>query len=57
MSQAENKQKLYEELIINLVNAPTAAVQLTLSSDGRVEDLHLQVSAPCRAHKKKKAGH
>ena len=31
----------------------TLAVQLTLPLDGRVEDLHLQVSAPCRAHQKK----
>jgi hypothetical protein len=29
------------------------AVQLTLPPDGRVEDLHLQVGAPCRAHKEK----
>jgi hypothetical protein len=29
------------------------AVQLTLPPDGRVEDLHLQVGAPCRAHNKK----
>ena len=32
------------------------AVQLTLPPDGCVEDLHLQVGAPCRAHNKKKAG-
>ena len=32
----------------------TLAVQLTLPLIGRVEDLHLQVSAPCRAHHKKK---
>jgi len=31
------------------------AVQLTLPPDGRVEDLHLQVGAPCRAHTTKKA--
>ena len=29
------------------------AVRLTLPPVGCVEDLHLQVSAPCRAHKKK----
>ena len=28
----------------------TLAVQLTLPLAGRVEDFHLQVSAPCRAH-------
>jgi hypothetical protein len=28
----------------------TLAVQLTLPLAGYVEDLHLQVSAPCRAH-------
>src|ERR1700756_1612511 len=28
----------------------TVAVQLTLPLAGCVEDLHLQVSAPCRAH-------
>ena len=31
----------------------TLAVQLTLPLVGRVEDFHLQVSAPCRAHQKK----
>src|SRR5271155_5596267 len=31
----------------------TLAVQLTLPLAGCVEDLHLQVSAPCRAHQKK----
>ena len=31
----------------------TLAVQLTLPLAGRVEDFHLQVSAPCRAHQKK----
>lgn len=31
----------------------TLAVQLTLPLAGRVEDFHLQVSAPCRAHAKK----
>ena len=30
----------------------TLAVQLTLPLVGRVEDFHLQVSAPCRAHQK-----
>src|SRR5205807_4515787 len=29
------------------------AVRLTLPLAGRVEDFHLQVSAPCRAHQKK----
>ena len=29
------------------------AVQLTLPIAGRVEDFHLQASAPCRAHHKK----
>ena len=32
------------------------AVQLTLPLAGRVEDFHLQVSAPCRAHQKKEQG-
>ena len=31
----------------------TLAVQLTLPLVGRVEDFHLQVSAPCRAHQEK----
>jgi hypothetical protein len=31
----------------------TLAVQLTLPLAGCVEDFHLQVSAPCRAHHKK----
>ncbi len=31
----------------------TLAVRLTLPLAGRVEDLHLQVSAPCRAHQQK----
>ena len=31
----------------------TLAVRLTLPLVGRVEDFHLQVSAPCRAHHKK----
>ena len=31
----------------------TLAVRLTLPLAGRVEDLHLQVSAPCRAHQNK----
>jgi hypothetical protein len=35
------------------VTCDTLAVRLTLPLAGRVEDLHLQVSAPCRAHKKK----
>src|SRR5450830_242459 len=30
------------------------AVRLTLPLVGRVEDLHLQVGAPCRAHQKKR---
>ena len=30
----------------------TLAVQLTLPLVGRVEDFHIQVSAPCRAHQK-----
>jgi len=34
----------------------TLAVRLTLPHAGCVEDLHLQVSAPCRAHTKKGAG-
>ena len=34
----------------------TLAVRLTLPLAGRVEDFHLQVSAPCRAHHKKMAG-
>ena len=33
----------------------TLAVQLTLPLAGCVEDLHLQVNAPCRAHQKKVA--
>ncbi len=32
----------------------TLAVQLTLPLAGCVEDFHLQVSAPCRAHKNKR---
>ncbi|HWO36549.1 MAG TPA: hypothetical protein VNO32_47810, partial [Candidatus Acidoferrum sp.] len=35
------------------LTADTLAVQLTLPLAGCVEDLHLQVSAPCRAHHKK----
>ena len=35
------------------VTRDTLAVQLTLPLAGRVEDLHLQVSAPCRAHHQK----
>jgi len=31
----------------------TLAVQLTLPLAGCVEDFHLQVNAPCRAHIKK----
>ena len=31
----------------------TLAVRLTLPLAGRVEDFHLQVSAPCRAHQRK----
>jgi hypothetical protein len=34
----------------------TLAVQLTLPLAGCVEDFHLQVSAPCRAHKAKRPG-
>src|SRR5437762_11326134 len=34
----------------------TLAVQLTLPLAGRVEDFHLQVNAPCRAHKNKGTG-
>jgi hypothetical protein len=34
------------------VTRDTLAVRLTLPHAGRVEDFHLQVSAPCRAHKK-----
>src|ERR1022692_4865853 len=33
----------------------TLAVQLTLPLAGCVEDFHLQVSAPCRAHQEKEA--
>lgn len=33
------------------VTRDTLAVQLTVPLVGRVEDFHLQVSAPCRAHK------
>jgi hypothetical protein len=32
----------------------TLAVQLTLPLAGRVEDFHLQVTAPCRAHQRKR---
>jgi hypothetical protein len=32
----------------------TLAVRLTLPLAGRVEDFHLQVSAPCRAHQQKR---
>src|SRR5512145_1729852 len=35
------------------VTRNTLAVRLTLPLAGRVEDLHLQVSAPCRAHHEK----
>src|SRR3990172_5757525 len=35
------------------VTRDTLAVRLTLPLAGRVEDLHLQVGAPCRAHQKK----
>jgi hypothetical protein len=31
----------------------TLAVRLTIPPVGLVEDFHLQVSAPCRAHKAK----
>src|ERR1017187_1717683 len=34
------------------VTHDTLAVRLTLPLVGRVEDFHLQVSAPCRAHQK-----
>ena len=37
------------------VTHDTLAVQLTLPLVGRVEDFHLQVSAPCRAHQIKTA--
>jgi hypothetical protein len=36
------------------VTRDTLAVRLTLPLAGRVEDLHLQVGAPCRAHKGKR---
>src|SRR5690606_15453414 len=36
------------------VTRDTLAVRLTLPLAGRVEDFHLQVSAPCRAHQKKR---
>ena len=39
------------------VTHDTLAVQLTLPLAGRVEDFHLQVSAPCRAHKNKGTAH
>ena len=35
------------------VTRDTLAVRLTLPLAGRVEDFHLQVSAPCRAHHQK----
>ena len=34
----------------------TLAVRLTVPPVGPVEDLHLQVRAPCRAHKDNKGG-
>src|SRR5690606_9896327 len=37
------------------VTHDTLAVQLTLPLAGRVEDFHLQMSAPCRAHNEKGA--
>gem|GEM_PF-6527767 len=37
------------------VTRGTLAVRLTLPLAGRVEDFHLQVSAPCRAHQNKSA--
>ena len=33
----------------------TLAVRLTVPLAGSVEDFHLRVSAPCRAHQKKRA--
>jgi len=36
------------------VTCDTLAVRLTFPLVGRVEDLHLQVGAPCRAHQKKR---
>jgi hypothetical protein len=33
----------------------TLAVRLTIPPAGVVEDFHLQVNAPCRAHKEKRA--
>ena len=39
------------------VTRDTLAVQLTLPLAGRVEDFHLQVSAPCRAHQEKTRPH
>src|SRR3990167_2520358 len=36
------------------VTRNTLAVRLTLPLGGRVEDFHLQVSAPCRAHRQRK---
>ena len=38
-----------------IVPLGTLAVRLTLPLVGRVEDFHLQVSAPCRAHNKKES--
>ena len=35
------------------VTRSTLAAQLTVPLAGPVEDFHLQVSAPCRAHRKK----
>jgi len=37
------------------VTRDTLAVQLALPLVGRAEDFHLQVSAPCRAHNKKRS--
>jgi hypothetical protein len=39
------------------VTCDTLAVQLTLPLAGRVEDFHLQVSAPCRAQSGRRRGH
>jgi hypothetical protein len=39
-----------------IVTDDTLAVQLILPLTGCIEDFHLRVFAPCRAHKKKRPG-
>jgi len=65
-AQVEVRASLRRNAVVNAVEKATPAVvnistvdkervgvQLTFPPDWRVEDFHLQVSAPCRAHHKK----